>query len=109
MICEYMDCKSNAIYNIEWWGLNQHGKNPEIIVQRYSCSIPRHLLNLSRSDEFGGYPNRIEDLDGNNKVYLLRSVKKALDNRLNEFQIEGMISNHDPDTRQLTFNIQLDI
>jgi hypothetical protein len=62
MGCDFEDCNSLADYNIEWWGLNQRGKSPVMVHERYSCL--RHLLPLSRNLDLGGVPDMIYSFPG---------------------------------------------
>ncbi|GAF85972.1 unnamed protein product, partial [marine sediment metagenome] len=59
MVCNYEGCWSRAKYCIEWWGLNQHGKNPVVADERDVCANPKHIISLANHDEYGGYPDEI--------------------------------------------------
>lgn len=60
----YLDgCQKPPKYIIEWYGLDQHGKNPEVADERAVCEEFEHLVKLSYHDSFGGVPDGIVDFD----------------------------------------------
>jgi len=106
MICNYEGCNKRARYCIEWWGLNQHGKNPHLADECYSCTDPHHLIKLSHNSNLGGYPDEIytDTPPGvRSKVLpkLLELVKKAMDGELKPDSIENIVEHSDPPKEQL--------
>ena len=75
----YVDgCQNPPKYIIEWYGLNQHGENPEVADERASCEKFEHLVNLSYHDRFGGVPDGIvdfEDLDKENPSLVQKVIE----------------------------------
>lgn len=100
--CEYEGCQRKSAYGLEWWGLNQHGEDPRVVAERYSCPIPEHLVRLAHHDDFGGYPDEINDADtGEVKSRLLDLVCKALDGEVDKETIDSLVSIADPPVGQL--------
>lgn len=103
MNCNYEGCGEKAGYCIEWWGLNQHGKNPVVADERYSCSNPEHLIRLSQHNAYGGYPDEIYSVGTFEiKQDLLSLVKKAIDGDLESETIDNLVLIADPPKEQLS-------
>ena len=84
MRCE--KCGEEARYLLEWWGLNQHGENPEIADETYVCSNPEHIIQEAHHPDYGGYPDAICDVlnDEEEVPELLELIIKAMDNPTSE-------------------------
>jgi len=41
------DCGKKSLYVLEWWGVNQYGENPEVVLELGSCGNFEHMLNAS--------------------------------------------------------------
>ncbi len=80
MECE--ECGEEARYLLEWWGLNQHGENPEIADEIYVCSNPEHIIKEAHHPDYGGCPDAVCDaLNGKEESpELLELIIKAMDN-----------------------------
>ena len=65
--CYVDECQNKARYIIEWYGLNQYGKDPEVVDEIAACEQFLHLVSLSYHDEFGGVPDGIVDFDDRDK------------------------------------------
>ena len=80
MVCQYEGCNNKDFYCIEWWGLNQHGKDPEIVNETYSCTNSEHLLAMCHPNQYDGtFPDEINiDETGEARPELLRIVKRLL-------------------------------
>ena len=106
MKCSYDGCEKKARYCIEWWGLNQHGKNPIVVDESYSCTNPHHLIELSHNPNLGGYPDEINIEPG---LYeeplpkLLALVQQAMDEELKLDTIENIVMISDPPKEQQAF------
>jgi hypothetical protein len=88
MRCEYKGCNNNAEYSIEWWGLDQDGKNPTIVDELHTCNNPEHVVNLSKHQEFGGYPDEIQSIGNYEpKTAILYQVKDVIDGKLEKIDI----------------------
>ncbi len=95
-------CPNKAKYCIEWWSLNQYGKNPYVVDERYSCAKPDHLIALSEHKEYGGYPDEINTVEGERvKPELLSLVKKAMDKELDIDTIDDIVYVADAPKEQL--------
>ena len=100
--CNSEGCLSEPAYCIEWFGLNQHGKNPIVVMERYSCDNSRHLIASSQNNVFGGYPDEIQNTTHYEaKPKLLTAVKMAMDGKLDPLSIDHLVVNADPNPRQL--------
>lgn len=101
--CQYEGCQRKSAYGLEWWGLNQHGKDPRIVAERYSCHLSEHLVGLAHHDDFGGYPDEINVADtGEVKSRLLDLVRRALDGEVDRETIDHLVSVADPPPGQLS-------
>lgn len=76
--CQAGECREKSVYFIEWWGLNQNRKDPEVVDEAYSCQRTSHIIKLSKHDEYGG-PDAI---------YAINSPTKSLTGLLQEVQKE---------------------
>jgi hypothetical protein len=83
-MCEHEGCKNKDVYCVEWWGLNQFGKDPEIVHEVYSCANPKHLIALSGPEEYdGSLPDNIYNVNTDKgKPRLLAIVTNALEGKL---------------------------
>ncbi|MDP3733622.1 MAG: hypothetical protein Q8R37_00165 [Nanoarchaeota archaeon] len=61
--CYIDNCSASTQYIIEWYGLNQHGKNPLVVDERAVCSDIEHLVKASYHHLFGGIPDGIVDYE----------------------------------------------
>ncbi|MEK6950979.1 MAG: hypothetical protein AABX13_04625 [Nanoarchaeota archaeon] len=103
--CGYEHCDRSAVYCLEWWGVNQYGKNPIIVSERYSCLDPEHLIDLAHHNEYGGYPDEINSVEtGEAKSRLLELVKKGMDRELDLDTLDNLVLIADPPPEQLRFS-----
>ena len=79
--CYIEECESPLKYTIEWYGLNQHGKNPLVVDERNVCENIEHLVSASFHSRFGGFPDGITDHSTHYKEHpdLLERVIKRMD------------------------------
>jgi len=99
--CASFSCAEKPFYCLEWWGLNQHGENPLVVFERYSCAM--HLLNSAIHECYGGYPDEIQDaVTLTPKPRLLAVIKKAFDEEWESERLEGMLHIVDPPKEQLS-------
>ncbi len=75
-------CGKPAKYIIEWYGVNQFGKNPEVADEKSVCSNFNHIVQASRHEDYGGVPDGIVDYKTLNIEHpsLLEKVIEAMDN-----------------------------
>lgn len=52
-------CEKPSLFVIEWYGVDQYGKNPELVDDRGVCGSFEHLVHASRHEEYGGVPDAI--------------------------------------------------
>ena len=74
-------CENPPRYVIEWYGLNQHRENPEVVGEATVCKQFEHLVTASYHDRFGGVPDGIvnyHNLDEENPS-LFERVKSSMD------------------------------
>ncbi len=99
--CGYKECNNQPDYCVEWWGLNQHGKDPMVVLERYSCRDPHHLIRVSHNDIFGGYPDEIQDASTYHALpKLLSAVRSAMDRKLDHSSIANLVRDADPHPNQ---------
>lgn len=53
MVCDL--CGERSKYILEWYGVNQHGKNPLVVHEVSSCPNFEHIVEImnSNSNKFG--------------------------------------------------------
>jgi len=61
--CCVEGCINQAQYVIEWYGLNQFGKNPVVADERPVCGDFTHMVHASFHDQFGGVPDGVVDAE----------------------------------------------
>lgn len=107
--CAYPDCPAASAYCLEWWGVNQHGKNPLVVYERYSCEDSAHLIACADHEDFGGYPDEVYRCDDSEEVLpqLLFFIRGALDKTLSASTLENLVLIADPDKRQIDLFAQL--
>jgi len=96
----YPYCAEAPLYCLEWWGVNQYGKNPLVVFECYSCAS--HLLSSALHLDYGGYPDEIQDSETlQPQPYLLAVVSRALDEEWSPQRLEEMLHLVDPRDGQL--------
>ena len=101
MVCAYEGCTNKRQYCIEWQGLNQYGKRPVVVQERFSCFNPERLIALSHHEHYGGYPDEINDRHTFElKKDLLTFVKKSMDGDLNKETLDNLTNIFDPPKEQ---------
>ena len=71
-------CGDDYRFILEWYGVNQHGKNPELVDESHVCGEFRHIFEASHHDDYGGIPDRIIDLEHTEHPRILEFVEGAM-------------------------------
>lgn len=61
--CKLEGCLRPPVYVIEWYGLNQHGKNPIVADEALVCGNFAHIFALSHHPAYGGTPDGVVDIE----------------------------------------------
>lgn len=78
--CFEETCTRMPAYEVEWYGMNQHGEETFVSDFQYSCDIFNHIVRVARHDDFGGLPDGIIDMKSSEEdKNLLERVCDALD------------------------------